>query len=289
MSYILLSITASSILFVVFKLFSKFKINTIQAIIFNYLVAAVCGYIAHNKPISIPQITQFSWFYYTLGLGLIFIAVFYAMAITTQRNGLSVVAVSSKMSVVIPILFGVFVYNETIGRIKVLGILIALFSIYLVTVNPNKIKSSSILFPFLVFLGSGLIDTSLKFLQTKFVNPQHISIFSATLFATAGFTGILIIIFQMIQKKFKFEFKNLIGGVALGIVNYFSIYFLVKAISYKGLESSTLFTINNVGILLVTTILGVILFREKLTQQNKLGILMAAAGIALVSLAGNFN
>ncbi|WP_010521032.1 DMT family transporter [Aquimarina agarivorans] len=289
MSYLLLSICASSVLFVVFKLFAKFKINTIQAIIFNYLVAAVCGYIAHNKPITIPQITQFSWFYYSLGLGLIFIAVFYAMAITTQRNGMSVVAVASKMSVVIPILFGVFVYNETIGRIKVLGILIALFSIYLVTVNPNKIKSSSLLFPILVFIGSGLIDTSLKFLQTNFVKPQDVSIFSATLFVTAGFTGILIIIFQALQKKFTFEFKNLIGGIVLGVCNYFSIYFLVQAISYKGMESSTLFTVNNVGVLLVTTILGVLLFKEKLTQQNKLGILLAAVGIVLVSVSGNFN
>lgn len=204
-----------------------------------------------------------------------------------KKNGLSVVAVASKMSVVIPILVGVFLYNESIGRLKVAGILIALASIYLVTVNPNKIRASSLLYPILVFVGSGFIDVSLKFLETNFVNPSDISVFSATLFGTAGLVGGIIFLFQLFQGNFKFQFKNLVGGVLLGIVNYFSIYFLVKAIGYKGMESSTFFVVNNVGILFVTSLLGVILFREKLTHQNKLGILLAVVGIVLVSLSGS--
>jgi len=214
---------------VIFKFFGKFKVNSLQAIIFNYLTACIVGFSVYGKPLSVLELSSFNWFYYTLGLGLVFISVFYVMAITTQKNGLSVVAVSSKMSVVIPILVGVFLYNESIGRLKVAGILIALASIYLVTVNPNKIKGSS-----------------------------------------------------------KFQFKNLIGGIVLGIANYFSIYFLVKAIGYKGLESSTFFIVNNVGVLFVTSLLGVILFREKLTKQNRLGILLAVVGIILVSLSGSF-
>jgi len=246
--YIVLSILASSTLFVIFKLFGKFKVNSFQAIVFNYITACFFGFSVYGKPLNFLQLSNFNWFYHTLGLGLVFISVFYVMAVTTQKNGLSVVAVASKMSVVIPIMVGVFLYNENIGRLKVAGILIALASIYLVTVNPNKIKGSTLLYPFLVFLGSGLIDVSLKFLETHYVKPSDVSVFS----------------------------------------NYFSIYFLIKAIGYKGMESSTFFIINNVGILLITALLGVILFREKLTQQNRLGILLAIVGIVLVSLSGSF-
>ena len=288
MIYIVLSILASSVLFVIFKLFGKFKVNSFQAIVFNYLTACIFGFSVYGKPVNILGLSNFSWFYYALGLGLVFIAVFYVMAVTTQKNGLSVVAVASKMSVVIPIMIGVFVYNESIGRLKVAGILIALASIYLVTVNPSKIKGSSLLYPFLVFLGSGVIDTSLKFLQTNYVKASDISVFSATLFGTAGLAGIVLFLLQLFQGSFKFQLKNLIGGIILGLVNYFSIYFLVKAIGYKGLESSTFFIINNVGILLMTALLGVILFREKLSQQNRLGILLAIIGIVLVSFSGNF-
>jgi len=286
--YIVLSILASSTLFVIFKLFGKFKVNSFQAIVFNYITACFFGFSVYGKPLNFLQLSNFNWFYHTLGLGLVFISVFYVMAVTTQKNGLSVVAVASKMSVVIPIMVGVFLYNESIGRLKVAGILIALASIYLVTVNPNKIKGSTLLYPFLVFLGSGLIDVSLKFLETHYVKPSDVSVFSATLFGTAGLTGIVIFLIQLFQGSFKFQFKNLVGGIVLGIANYFSIYFLIKAIGYKGMESSTFFIINNVGILLITALLGVILFREKLTQQNRLGILLAIVGIVLVSLSGSF-
>ena len=64
--------------------------------------------------------------------------------------------------------------------------------------------------------------------------------------------------------------------------------FLIKAIGYKDLESSTVFTLNNVAILLTTAILGVVLFNEKLNTKNKLGILLASIGIVLVSVSGQF-
>ena len=289
MIYLLLSILTSSSIFIIFKLFDKYNIDRLQAIIFNYGIACTCGIIAYQKTINISELPQYNWFYFTIGLGIIFISVFNIMAITAQRNGLSVVAVAGKMSVVIPIIFGLLLYNETIGWLKALGIILALISIYLVTVNPEGIKKgASLLFPLLVFIGSGFIDTSLKFLQTNYVQENEVALFSASIFGAAFIIGILVLFFQIIKKTFVFKFKNLVGGVSLGIINYFSIYFLIKAIGYKSLESSTVFTINNVSILLTTAILGVILFKEQLNNKNKLGILLASIGIVLVSVSGKF-
>lgn len=289
MIYLLLSILSSSSIFIIFKLYDRFNVNRLQAIIYNYGIACTCGVLAYKKPIILNELPQYDWFYYTIGLGFVFIAVFNVMAITAQRNGLSVVAVASKMSVVIPIIFGFLLYNESIGWIKILGIILALLSIYLVTVNPDKIiKSGSLIYPLIVFIGSGFIDTSLKYLETTHVKEGDVALFSASIFATAFCIGIVIILHQLTKKTFKFEIKNLIGGLTLGIVNYFSIFFLIKAIGYKDLESSTVFTLNNVAILLTTAILGVVLFNEKLNTKNKLGILLASIGIVLVSVSGQF-
>ena len=60
-----------------------------------------------------------------------FILVFNVMALTSQKNGLSVESVSSKMSVVIAIVFGVWYYEESLSFIKVIGILLALLAVYL--------------------------------------------------------------------------------------------------------------------------------------------------------------
>ena len=118
-----LSILSSTTIYVVFKLFPKYQINTLHAIVINYLVATACGIILQPSAIDLGQTFQYSWFPFALALGVLFITVFNLMGITAQRSGLSVVSVAAKMSVVIPILFGLIYYHESLGVLKFLGIL----------------------------------------------------------------------------------------------------------------------------------------------------------------------
>lgn len=287
MIYLLLSIFASTTIFVVFKLFQRFKINTLQAIIVNYITACACGLLNYNGEINISKIFHSEWFYGSIFLGFLFIMVFNLMALTAQRNGLSAASVSSKMSVVIPILFGIYVYQESISFQKVIGIIIALIAVYL---TATKTKSSirirqGFLFPFLLFLGSGIIDASIKYLETTYVPKNGIPIFSATIFGCAAILGLIIFIYKALFKSIKFETKNIIGGIILGIINYYSIYYLLKALQFEGLESSTLFTINNVAIVMISTLLGLFLFRESISKKNWIGVSLAIISILLVTLA----
>jgi len=121
--YLLLSIASSSIIFVVFKLFSRFKINTLHAIVVNYFTASTLGLLLYNGAITIASVPQQDWFFSAVALGFLFILIFNLMALTTQRSGLSVVSVATKMSVVIPILFGILYYKESLGFFKTTGII----------------------------------------------------------------------------------------------------------------------------------------------------------------------
>ncbi len=288
MIYLLLSIAASSLIFVIFKLFARFKVNTLHAIIVNYLVACFCGVILYEGPTSLAQIPEQNWFYGTAALGVLFITVFNLMAITTQRSGLSVVSVATKMSVVIPIVFGVVYYKESLGLLKFIGIGIALIAVYLASVKNADgiaVKKKNIIFPVLVFLGSGIIDTSIKFIEGAYVSATDVPIFSATVFAAAACIGILIVIYQLLKGQFRYKTKNILAGIALGVPNYFSIYYLVNALRNTDLDSSTIFTINNVAIVMVSTLLGILLFSERLRTKNWIGIVLAIISILLVSLA----
>ncbi len=287
MIYLLLSILASTLIFVIFKLFAKYDINIFHAIITNYVVACTCGLIAYNGEASISDIPSFSWFYYTIALGALFILIFYLMAKTTQISGLSVVSVATKMSVVIPVIFGIFYYQESIGIYKGAGILLALVAVYLASIKSKAglaIKPTNFILPLLVFLGSGVIDTSLKFLEEEFVNKVDIPLFSATIFAAAFLIGCGFILFQKFQGRFTFNYKNIIAGVILGVPNYFSIYFLVKALRSDLLDSSSMFTVNNVGIVMISTCIGVLLFKERLLIKNWIGIALAIFSIILVAI-----
>jgi drug/metabolite transporter (DMT)-like permease len=285
--YLLLSILASTIIFIIFKLFEKFQINIFQAIVVNYCIAFTTGILSYNGTITISQLPNLDWFYYTLILGALFIIVFNLMAITTQKSGLSVVSVATKMSVVVPVLFGLLYYNESLGTVKLIGIAIALIAVYL-TSNKSKqgitVNRKSIVLPILVFIGSGIIDTSIKFLEDTYVANNDVPLFSAIIFLAAAIIGFIFIIIQIIRGSFNFEFKNIIAGICLGVPNYFSIYFLVQTLRSDILESSGIFAINNVSIVALSTFAGIFIFKEKLIRKNWIGIALAILSIVLISI-----
>ncbi|TCP25821.1 EamA-like transporter family protein [Tenacibaculum skagerrakense] len=287
MIYLILSVLISSSLYVIFKLFDVFKVNTFQAIVMNYIVAFVIGYGYSDVKMPLSVIPQQNWFYGALVLGFLFITIFNVMATTSQRNGLSVASVSGRMAVVIPIVFGIVVYNESVSVVKVIGIVLALLAVYLTSVKSNKTKkfeASSLVLPIILFLGSGAIDTLLKYTELNFVSAENVSIFSASIFGIAFIFGLLFLLIEVVRKNIKLEMKSFVGGIALGIPNYFSIEFLIRALKIKGIESSVLFTINNVSIVLLTTLFGLFLFKEKLENKNWLGVIIAIVSIILITV-----
>ena len=286
MIYLLLSVLSSSVIFVIFKLFERFGINTLQAIIFNYFFAFSVGMLVDQQELKPLKIISEDWFLGTFILGFMFIAVFYLAAITTQKSGLSVVSVATKMSVAIPVLFGIVLYDESTGWIKIMGILLALVAVYLTSIKKKegiKIKKRNLIFPLLVFFGSGIIDTTLKYLETSYVAQADVALFSSTIFAIAGIIGIFILLFQQVRGTLQLSFKNVLAGIALGIPNFGSIYFLVLALRGEGMESSTIFPLNNVAIVMISTFLGILLFKEKMLSKNWIGILLAVASIVLIA------
>ena len=270
----------------IFKYFGIYKIDTLKAIFVNYIIAFSLGFGLADGTISITEVPQQPWFLGAIFLGALFVSIFFVMATTAQRNGVSVASVAGKMSVVIPILFGVFLYNESVTFLKVIGIVIALIAVYLASVKDEKnTKSGSIIFPILLFLGSGVIDTTLKYVEVNFVAKEDVSLFSGSLFGIAAIFGFLILRIKAIKKRESFGVKNIIAGIILGVPNYFSIVFLIKALQNEKFESSVLFTVNNVAIVILSTFVGLLLFKEKFSLKNKIGVVLAIVGIVLVTIA----
>ncbi|MGB5818218.1 MAG: EamA family transporter [Saonia sp.] len=281
-----LSVLFSSMIFVIFKLFSIYKVDTPYAIIANYVVACIVGLSFYNGEVAISDIPEKPWFLGTFALGFLFILVFNIMAMTSQKIGVSVASVATKMSLVIPVLFGLFLYEEQLGGIKVIGILLALVAVYFASVKEKSIsiKRGALLLPLLVFLGSGIVDTSIKYMEETYISKNEFSLFSSTVFASAAFVGMLFIVIKAIKKPLKINFKNVLGGIVLGVPNYFSIYFLLRALNNEKLNSASIFTINNVAIVMFSTLLGIVLFKEKISMKNWGGIALAVVSIFLVAL-----
>lgn len=287
MTDLALSIFSSSLIFVIFKLFGRFKVQTMYAIIVNYAVACTVGIIFYQGPMSLPELTATPWFPGTVVLGLIFILVFNLMAATSQKMGVSVASVATKMSLAIPVVLGVILYGENLNGIKLTGIVLALMAVYFTSVKRGRmvISRRELLLPLLVFLGSGVIDSSIKYMQATHVRPENFPLFSAAVFGAAASIGVMYIVIKSFRTPLRLNAKNLAGGLCLGIPNFFSIYFLLRALEQGAINSASVFTINNVAIVMLTTLLGIVLFREHISFINWFGIGMAILSILLVALS----
>ncbi|MEM8762770.1 MAG: DMT family transporter [Bacteroidota bacterium] len=285
MLYLLISILCSTLIFAIFKGFDLVKVHTLYAIIVNYLIAFCTGLVLYGAFPSVSVVYETSWFWGTVALGVFFILIFNLMAKTSQVAGVSVASVATKMSLAIPVLIGVIWYKESLSGLQVLGILLALLSVYLASVKDDMTQGigKSLLLPAMVFLGSGIIDSSMKYFEEFHLTSNEVPLFSALIFGFAALTGLLFIGFTF-SKRPKFQIKDLVGGIVLGIPNYFSIYFLIRALENKAFGSASIFTMNNVGIVVCSTLLGILFFKERLSQKNWLGIGIAISSIVLVAL-----
>ncbi len=286
--FLLLSILCSTIINLVFRYFPKYQVDNQQAIAVNYWTCIATGLLTSDISWHVlVDNYQTSWGPYTALLGLLFVSVFFGMAVTAQKYGISVSVIAAKMGVIFPVLYAFFFLKEGLTALLIIGIVMSLVSVYFVSKKDKSFATSKtkwvLLLPLFVLLGSGVIDTSLKIIEQQIIG-QSPAAATIMIFCAAALLGTAITIFRIVTKKTVLTRQNLVGGIVLGIPNYFSIFFLLKALQSDFFTTSQVYPLNNVGIVVLSTVLSVIIFKERLNKKNMIGIVMALVAIVLISL-----
>ncbi|MDX5436600.1 MAG: hypothetical protein LPK03_05360 [Pontibacter sp.] len=293
MLYLLLSVLVSASLIFIFKLFQRFNVHTFQAIVVNYTVCVLVG-LMFPRGTDVLRLSIFShtWAYAAMALGTIFILTFYLMALSTHKAGVTATSVAAKISMVIPVLFSLLVLKTSLKEyniINYLGMLAAVVAIVLTSIRPRQnggVKASrlvTLLLPFIIFLNSGIADSLINYTNEHYLQPHQASQFTMLTFATSAAAGLIVLLVMLVLRKVKLNFKSIAAGVVLGVPNYFSIFFLILALMAFDNDGAFLYPINNIGIILVGAIGAVVLFKEKLTKLNLVGIVVAVLAIVLIS------
>ena len=285
MIYLIFSILSSAAIFILFKAFGQRRIDTFQAIVVNYFVAFACGFILEPIPMDTLEHSTGTWLPWAIFLGSMFILMFNLIAITTQRISVSVATISTKMSIVIPIVAAVFLYNDSMPVLKVLGIILALAGVVLASWTGERMRKTSLLFflPIILFFGTGSVDMLLKYVQHNHLGNESPVQFSTMLFGTAAVIGAMILGARNFLKKKGMDKRSIIAGLVLGLPNFGSIYFLMKALAIPNMQSSEIFPINNMGIVLASALAAVIFFGEKGKTINRIGVAVSVVAIALIA------
>ena len=288
MIYLFLCILSSTGIFLVFKYLDRYQLPAFPVIVINYLTAATLGFMINQQKASLNLAEGWSWVPLSLIIGVLFIVMFFVIARSSASAGLSVTTVASKMSVVFPITFSLIIDDgDMLNLVKMIGILAALTGVFLTVWKPRTIAAKApnqMLLPLTLFVGMGIVDSLVKSAQHYYVDNEVRALFSAVLFSVAFLTGIIILPFR--GKLIPWFGKGIIWfwGILLGTCNFGSIFFMVSALNYSSkeghvIDSSIVFGANNIGIVTLSVLAGLIIFSERLRWINWVGI-----GFSLVAI-----
>lgn len=285
MLYIIASIICSVLLGLIFKSFPRYHINTLQAVVFNYATCVLVAGLSIGKfPIN-AETMQLKGFQACMLVGISYITGFVAIGLSVQRLGIATTSVLQKMSMIAPVLVAILFFNESAGFLKMVGILAAIFAVFLITHQDNSKHNLTLpLIGWATLVLSMLADLGVFWINRIAPDASNDPRLIATLFGTAGLLGFITILLLVIQRKMQIEFKNILAGVILGVPNYGSIYFLMSGLQ-SGMGGSVVFPLTNVGVILLSSALAFVVFKEPLSLKNKLGILLAMLAILLISFA----
>jgi multidrug transporter EmrE-like cation transporter len=289
MIYLILTIIMNIGIFLSFRSYSRPEINTFNAIVVNYLVCVLTGIIFYGSDLleNVSVLSE-SWILFPVGLGAVFILTFFLMAITTQKYNVAVATVSSKMSMLIPVVFSIYVFKLMDTKFDIVhftGLLLGVAAIILCSFRSTGMGKAArtqkylMLIPGFVFLASGFVDTSLNYINAFLITSEQKAVLPEIIFASAFIFGLVI----LVLRKERISKKDLLGGIYLGIPNYFSLYFLLLTLSSFNNNGAVVYPILNIGIIVSSSMASYLMFKEKLIKANIFGMILAVFAILLIS------
>jgi drug/metabolite transporter (DMT)-like permease len=284
MIFLVLAIVGSGLIPVLFRAFDSWRVNVFWAIPVNYLTCALVGRLWAGQALDLARLPSQPWVGLALLQGVILAINFYLLAYTAQRAGVAVAALASRLSVAIPAILAFFIYNDSLNLLKFVGLGAALFSLYLCTApdgRSNADRSLSIkLLPLLLFFTFGCYFTIIKYAQAHFLNESTYHPYDGRVsfaFLTSAHWRS-----AKAARRPPFSFQPRAGGVLLGAVNYIAVYALIKCSAPAGWQScsSIRFIASEWS---VSTLLAMILFRERLSRMRAVGLFVGLISVALLN------
>ncbi len=230
------------------------------------------------------------------GFSLI-LAIIFAL-ITAAANYFSLMAVATGpmsastlfvyMGMIIPIIFGVTYYKQPVSVCQAVGCILMIVSLFLCI----KIKKSSktslkwFLFAFSSFIAWGLVGICQQIHQKS---PYAHELDSFLLWTFIFLTLFFILIYTGVRRKTQksdcgYTLTNKItlfvisSGIIIGVVNKINLYLAGQ------LPGILFFPVVNGGVLLLSELAAITLFKEKATPRQLIGIVIGIISVCLLGI-----
>ncbi len=282
MLFIFISVLCSVTVSVIIKLARQNDVNYLQLLVWNYPIALLLTYLV-LKPELVSWTSNLPWHLY-LPLGFLLPFIFICIALSIRFGGIVKTEVAQRLSLFIPLIAAYVWMNEKMATEKFIGIAVGLLAIVF-SIGWNKggrqEKKPLWIFPLLVFVGMGIIDVIFK----QIAQHSEISYMSSLwiVFVLALLFALVFLSYLLLIRKEKFDRKAVLYGGILGLFNFGNIVFYMKAHRALPDSPSLVFTGMNIGVIAVGALVGLFLFKEKLSNYNKIGVFLAIISVLLIA------
>lgn len=273
MLYLILAIASSALVSIFIRLSENYVKNNISMLCMNYMMCLMLavGYTGMDKVFETGE-----GFGTAIGLGVVngilFLASFVLLQINVRRNGVVLSATFMKLGVLVPTLLSVIAFREKPEVQQVIGFLVALLAIVLINFEKGQGEAGFKIGLLLLLLGGGSGDAMAKIYDE--VGPaQFEEQFLCFTFASA----LVLCVILAIKKQQKLTKTDILFGLLVGIPNYFSARFLLKAVGE--VPAVVAYPTYSVATIVVISLVGMLCFKEKITKRQQVAI-----GIILVAL-----
>ena len=231
-----------------------------------------------------PFIENNQWLPFGVILGVMYILMFFLIGTSSQKAGITVTTLANKLSLVFPVFFSLFWFDEQITTSKYFGIAAAISAVMLTLYKKDVKKTNFFYFvlPIAIFFGSGFIDSFIKYVQALQITNELSTAYSSFVFFIAFLCGIVITIFKSLNNKSRLHIPTIVLGTLLGLANFGSLFFILQALNNSNLESSLVFALNNMMIVALSAIFGFFIFKERLNRINVAGIVLAILSLYIL-------
>jgi drug/metabolite transporter (DMT)-like permease len=281
MLFLILSIICSVTVGVIFKIARKYTISHTQIVAWNYVFAGTLCYLSFSPDLNIVETTAPWWLYITIGILLPSIFLFLAASI--KHMGIVKTDAAQRLSLFIPVLAAWLIFKEEFNMLKISAFVLAIPALLLILTKNTENTKNKWGYPAVVLIGFGVIDILFKQIATYTSLPYTTSLF--VILGIAMCIMITVVAYEVIFKKVKLNIHNILFGSLVGIFNFGNILFYLKAHQEFSKNPSTVFAGMNMGVIIIGSLVGVLIFKEKLSKMNFLGLFLALIAIVLIVLS----
>ncbi|WP_109432340.1 DMT family transporter [Aggregatibacter segnis] len=279
MHNLIIAVLCSVAVSVLLKVARKRNIAIQQAIAFNYIVALSLSWFLLKPDFKGLEFTDFIAQSENtpifLALGILLPSVFIIMSKAVEFAGIVRSDAAQRLSLFLPILAAFLIFHETLSQSKVVGIVLAFVGLFCLLSKPNQqsaVDFRGVLGLIGVWFGYGIIDILFKQVA------KSGGAFPTTLFIAFSLAACIMFIY-LLFKRTQWNVASFVGGIVLGVLNFFNILFYIKAHQSFGSNPTLVFAGMNIGVICLGTITGALIFKEKISKVNWLGIVFSLCAI----------